>query len=288
MRFFIKENKYNKLATLDEKRILYLRKMSPLLDRLLSYNVFSKYKDFWIKGGVARYALMLYFNKKVYGSDVRDVDGIFFSKDVSKFKELVNGLSSDIDVENYIFGIDKFLSTTDIAHNSVILRPDKMIFSRRAVNALQNDKISSTVLDRDVSERLGARMLLFAARYNLSVSNELSFRQYDGFDMLAVLLKAYQLNIQDKFFDLVKKNKLNFGTHTLPDFFEELVRLNPHFNIGEERINMVFSKMTEGKVSVDQLLKIFPKEYVSAFNDISFEDIPAHLIKKYNRTTKGK
>lgn len=293
MRIFLKENSYNNYVVFDKQTVNSIRKKSPTLNYLLRNRTFEYSKDFWFKGGVARYALMVFFDKNVYDVDIRDLDAVYFSKNSITYeeKDKIKELNEfeDIDIE-FVYGTkERFLLKTDIAQNSVLLRPDKMICSRRAIAAIQSDKIkSNTFYGKTLSERQSARTLLFASRYGLKIPEHISFTIENGFEFLVVLIKAYELGIHNRFFNLCKKYNLTFKTLNIIAYFKALLDNNSSFVVGQDRANSIANKMIYDKVDIKEIKALFNSNFKTYYNDLDFKDIPVNLIKKYNRNRYGR
>jgi hypothetical protein len=185
-------------------------------------NEFSKYQNLWVKGGGAREALITYIsditNKYDFGrferaiQSLRDVDLVMFGE---YNYQLIDDFEKDVDPVDIEFNssLENYFATRDMSFNEILLRPEKIAFSKRAVRDITKNK--NTISPYEVklnhndnpyiSYRVALRDMLMAARYNLTPSTFTKQNLYDfsPYVLLNHLFKAYELNIENKFYDLI-------------------------------------------------------------------------------------
>lgn len=288
MKLYIMESAMDKIITLSKDKVDIIRKRSFTINNLLSNSIFKKYDNLWLKGGISRLALMLYLNQDVDDSDVRDIDTVAFFNDYNDdyynfSKEEFYG----IDVERTTMTPENFLLSTDFSFNSVLLRPDKMIFTRRAYKSILDKKIKKKddLLSYVQDERGAARLLLFAARYGYRIPNEVKFKKIeDGFEFLIVTLKAYELGIQNKFFNLLKKYNLNLKSSNIIMFLLNLLKKNNYFTIGDDRIHLLYKDLINNDKNIEDIKHLLSDEIKNALKNFEYQnDIPKNILRKFNR-----
>jgi hypothetical protein len=171
------------------------------LDEELSKDIF-KYDDVYCKGGAARLALLLYVDES-YVDVVRDSDFVCICN---------YDINTNEDVE-YVENFEKYFNSRDITLNEVLLRPDKLIFTKEAYRdaqkAIINPKGNISIANDNlqISTRLMARCILFAVRYSMNLIN-VTHPDDDDFNVFICLIKAYELNLHYKFFVMCKEYEL--------------------------------------------------------------------------------
>lgn len=208
MKIFISEAIKNSLYKLSGSGFRKLINSSPELKAELSKPVFD-IDGMYAKGGVAREALLLLVANQ-RGEDfqvkIRDEDYVFFGKtdDISKIRY-------EYDAELLV---DKsyYFKNRDITLNEVLLNRNELIFSSRAIQDAKNKLLIPTKFERNkdyvVDGRMYARILYFAARYDLSVNEKIKYSDVNQFNLFICLLKAYELGIESEYFILAYKHGL--------------------------------------------------------------------------------
>jgi hypothetical protein len=289
--FLIEKHQYDNLITLGKKEVNYIRSLNRDIDNQLnSLKNFFKDENFYFKGGVARLALQIYINKENANDYIRDADYVY----IGKYNNLDN-LTRDLakDLENYninwvaflheVEHIDTFkeyFTTRDLTMNEVLLRPDKLIFTRRAYKDIVDKQINPKALK--IYTRLSPRLLLFACRYNFNIKDNIQL-EFDDFNILVCLLKAYELNIEEKYFYMLKKYT-NTPEHNLNEFlFNLLISISGFILAGREK-NII--KDLINNENLEKLYDLYPEieEEVKKIN-FNEKDIDFYLplLRKPNR-----
>jgi hypothetical protein len=272
------QNQYSNLVTLNQ--INNIKGKNNYLDNILRDEVF-KNKGVYLKGGVARLALSIYYE---FNDDsvIRDVDYCFIG-DYKEYQKIKDDIDLDIDYEGDT--IDGYFKNRDVTLNEVLLRPDILIFTRRAYRDFEKNIINPKT--NIVSSRLASRLLLFVARYNYNIplSVDINDNTVDSFDFLVCLLKAYELGIQQKYYTICKEYVTLY--YTLPEWLAFLLEDVYNFSLyGREKF-IAHDISTLSNIS-KELYVTYPelKKEVQKIN--LNDDDYLNYFKKKNRINKTK
>jgi hypothetical protein len=303
------DNQYSKIISLGKDVVDSLRKQNKNLDSELKDPIY-KFKGIYAKGGAARLALQLYDNRIEYKYDVvRDKDYVYISKDYGDaYKEVrdfwIN--NSYEDRMEIVSSIESYLTSRDFSANEVLLRPDALIFSRRALRDISkkviNPKLSSykdvysdgsyNISNAlEIDPRTTSRLLLFAARYNYKINPKfiINIESLDTFLILVALIKSFELNIEDKFFELCKEYDLTEGNNSLDDWLMYLMKLHYNFTYASKYpknlVNVLASDYDKAVNYIDELeddstlkLELFKMKNLNKYSD---EEYIKKYLKKY-------
>lgn len=279
--FFNESKQYNKLVSLKHDDINEIRKNNNKLNTILNNSIF-KNKNIYIKGGVARLALQIYLND--YTDDfIRDIDYCY----IGNHDEYSNiDFNEEVDYEGE--SINHYFKSRDITLNEVLLRPNIFIFTRRAYRDFNNEKINPKT--NHIDSRLYSRVLLFSARYDYVVSNEIHSQYIIEFDFLVCLLKAYELNIEEKYFLICKKHYVT-DHNTLSDWLIDLLTSVYDFDLfGRDKYIAKDIVGNNDKNILNNLYKKYPN-LKKEVKKIDFDNIDADYslyLKKPNRINNKK
>jgi hypothetical protein len=215
---YLNENKYSNLIKLEKNVVDEIREKHSSLNKILSDKIFDK-NNIYLKGGGARAGLIMYLNNEY--DIIRDVDYVY----VGPYKEYMNNIdyfNGNVDYEGD--SIDNYMKNRDVTINEILLSRNYLIFSRRALRDYKKESIVPK--QKYISSRLYSRMLLFSAKYNYNLNfNNLIFDydDKDNFNLFICLLKAYELNIEYKYFDLCKKYDLTNNIYYISDWIYYLL-----------------------------------------------------------------
>lgn len=203
--------------------------------------VFDSLPNLWVKGGVARSAFVAWATEKfkLYKTEPeipRDIDLVFFTKNKIKDKESLrrifkNNLNFiDIEVES---SISRYLKTRDVSLNQVILRPNKLIFTKKALKDIRRNKLDPSQYERHgpkgfigISPRISLRGLLFSLREKVRPSEEIleGLSGADDREILIHLFKAFEKNVEQAFFLYLNKYSIPGRYQTAEEALVELYR----------------------------------------------------------------
>lgn len=280
----LEANQYSKLITISEQRISQIRKKHSQLNQLLSDSIFND-KNIYLKGGVARLATQLHFG--LDGEQmIRDLDYCYIGTGWNRLKRSDYEVTIDFEGEK----LEDYFSTRDISLNEVLLRPNELILTRRAFRDYQKKVINN--VENYLDERGISRILLFAVRYNYSITSVVQkaierHSGYSSFQFLVSLLKAYEVGVENSFFNICRK----YGIHNKKSLSHWLVYLLLNvwgFSLyGREKI-IIKDIQEDGEIS-KETLDILYKEYPEIKNEVDnfkIRDIDSykHFFKKPNRT----
>ncbi len=291
----IKENQYDKYIVLGKDVIDRIRKINPPINKELSSSVFNS-SNVYAKGGAARLALLIYCeldnNGGLHGNDIiRDSDFVYLGEYDDYQKDYPIYRDYDVDYEGETF--EKYFNRRDITLNEVLLRPDKLMFTRRAYrDAMKNVVNPSKGNDKKygLNDRLAARMFLFASRYGYKPVDSFKFNcdDYDAFDFLVCLLKAYELGIEVKFFNLFKEYCNEFDS--LSDWLAFLMVNTGGFNYYGRENGLIndLSSVSDSELKSELEEKVYPeypelKKAVDKLNIDDESDYFKHYLTKHNR-----
>jgi hypothetical protein len=197
----------------------------------------------YCKGGAGRIALMSYLG--LYeGEQLRDSDFAFIGA------EQDTPCQDDLDFEGET--LEEYFNSRDTAINEVLLRPDCLIFTDRAVEAMTSGVIDTS--EEDLSSRLLSRFILFAVRYNYSFSHDVDLERLYDFDVLVALLKAYELGVELEF--LRAYQELDYYTDmTIADFVKYLLSSVYGFKLYDREDSLVLDLL---HVDVADLAQDYP------------------------------
>lgn len=209
MKIFISEAIKNSLYKLSGSGFRKLINSSPELKAELSKPVFN-IDGMYAKGGVAREALLLLVATQ-RGEDfqvkIRDEDYVFFSKN----EKLKRKYKQEYHAET-LNNKNKYFKERDITLNDVLLNRNELLFSSNAINAARNKILVptkfQTTKNNEISGRTYARLLYFAARYNMPMQEGITYSDINYFNLFICLLKAYEVGIEGEYFMLAYKHGL--------------------------------------------------------------------------------
>lgn len=201
--------------------------------------IWNRYPDLWLMGGGARDAFLNWLGDKREGYtresiSLRDLDLVYLGEeeegqDIIRFFEQAGYQAPDLE---YITSLDDFFSTRDNPLNEVVLRPEEMIVSEKALETGESKEIKPSYFEinedyGDITPRLGLRLISLAIqegwedRIDPMVLEAIEAAQ--PFQLYQNLYKAFQKGIGDKFYQYIKSNPYLEGISN-PD--EALVRLD--------------------------------------------------------------
>lgn len=280
------ENQYDKLIFFDKNIVDTICDINFEIKNLLNDSSFDD-ENVYFKGGVARLALITYIENKNINEPIRDIDLVYINENINNY---FNFRDSDIekyyDVE-YIENFDKYFKSRDITLNEVLLRPDKLICTRRAYRDVLNYSINPK--SNDISSRMFSRMLLFAARYNYNISKNIEMtNNIYPFDFLVCLLKAYELGIESDYFYICKDYNVT-DEYDLKDWLFYLLNNVFNFNLfGRDKLIVKDLKdFTSEKLNT--LYEYYPslKDEVDKIN-LDYDEDYSNFLTKPNRNKINK
>lgn len=171
---------------------------------------FRRYPDLWIKGGGAR-APFLDWAKRNFDPDsyhrvprIRDVDLIYFGEILPDEVRDLEDVGYDVE---RLFSMQRYWHTRDVGINEVLLRPEKLLFSEKAIRDFHRGELypSGNVYNvhwDDIPYRVGVRGLLFAIENGLQPSRLIvdSAGEASAFNVLLGLYKAFKSGKEEAFF----------------------------------------------------------------------------------------
>lgn len=172
--------------------------------------LFRRYPDLWIKGGGAR-TPFLDWAKRNFDPDsylravprIRDVDLIYFGEMPEEIWDLED---MGYDIEQ-LPSMGRYWTSRDVGINEVLLRPEKLLFSEKAIRDFHRGALHPSgnvynVYWEDIPYRVGVRGVLFAIENGLQPSRLIieSARDASAFNVLLGLYKAYQSGNEGVFF----------------------------------------------------------------------------------------
>lgn len=279
-KFLFEAKQHNKIISIGKNNIDKIRAQHPDLNSILNEKVFDN-PNIYLKGGVARLAFEIYLNTGVY-KKIRDID-LCYIGDYKVFIRTIDDYKIDYEGKT----VEDYFQSRDITLNEVLLRPDELLFTRRAYRDYQNKIINARRIK--VGSRLLSRMLLFAVRYGYEINENVKSDEINDFDFLVCLLKAYELNIETEYFNICKIYGVT-KTSNLSEWLLELLEENIYFNLGD-RIDLVakdISKIENYNKKLKIIYNHFPKlkDEVSKlefdFNDYSRFFSKPNRHKKYS------
>lgn len=271
-------NQYNKLVYVQKNNVDKIRSIDSDLNKVLNNSIFNN-KNIYLKGGAARNALEVY----LYGdstSIIRDVDYCYIG-DISDY----NKLNTDLDVEYESESIDGYFKDRDFTINEVLLRPDILIFTRRAYRDFNNNKMNPKTIF--INSRLYSRMLLFSVRYNHEIIDNIDtddIEIYD-FDFLVCLLKAYELNLEYEYYNICRKHKITV-TNNLSMWLIDLLSNVYDFDLYGREKYIAKDILTHDSEITSELYKQYPN-LKKEVRKLEFDDTDfSKYMKKPNRNNK--
>lgn len=272
------QNQYNKLVFVQKNNVDRIRTINNELNQLLKNNIFNN-KNIYLKGGVARNALETYLYDD-NTSIIRDVDYCYIG-DISNYDKLNTNLDVDYEGET----IDEYFKNRDVTINEVLLRPDILIFTRRAYRDFNNNKINPKTIF--INSRLYSRMLLFSIRYNYEIIDNIDIENIElyDFDFLVCLLKAYELNIEYEYYYICRKNNIT-KAHNLSEWIVDLLSNVYDFDLYGREKYIAKEFLTYDGVKTSELYKQYPNLEIEV-KKLDFDDTDfSKYMKKNNRRIK--
>lgn len=272
------QNQYNKLVFVQKNNVDIIRTINYGLNELLNNHIFND-KNIYLKGGAARKALEIY----LYGDStdiIRDVDYCYIG-DVSNYDELKTNEHVDYEGET----IDDYFKNRDVTINEVLLRPDLLIFTRRAYRDFNNNKIIPKTIF--INSRLYSRMLLFSIRYGYAIIDNIDIKNVEifDFDFLVCLLKAYELNMEYEYYNICRKNNITKASN-LSEWLVDLLSNVYSFDLYGREKYIAKEFLAYDGVKTSELYKQYPNLGIEVkkldFNDTDF----SKYMKKNNRRNK--
>jgi hypothetical protein len=278
--YVIKENnQYNNLVTLNQ--IDEIRSKNNDLDKILRNGIF-KNKGIYLKGGVARLALSVYYG---FNDDsvIRDVDYCFIG-DYEEYLKIEDSINLDIDYEGAT--INEYFKNRDVTLNEVLLRPNILIFTRRAYRDFEKNIINPKA--NVVSSRLASRLLLFSARYdyNIPLSINIEVNEMYSFDFLVCLLKAYELGVQQKYYHICREYGITDDS-SLSEWLVFLLEDVYNFSLFGREKYIAYDIST--LINIRKELYVMYPELKKEIQKINMDDdYYLNYLKKKNRINKTK
>lgn len=181
--------------------------------------------------------------------------------------------------------MDNYFKTRDVTLNEVLLRPNSLIFTRRAYRDMVNKKVNAKKINID--SRLGSRILLFACRYGYKISNVVNFNGNYSFDFLVCLLKAYELNIEYKYYDICKEYQIIEQTINYSEWLIKLLTDVYSFNLyGREKL-IAKDILNNDKDILDELYSNYP-ELKKEVDKLDFKSDVLFYYKNVLKKKNGK
>jgi len=290
------EGSYNKLITIDRDIIEKLAKLNTNLANELNKEIYLVDENIYAKGGAARLALLLYVDMindvDHHKNDViRDSDFVYigdYDNYIKVTSNFVNNDNDEIDYEGKNFS--EYFNSRDISLNEVLLNRNKFIFTRRALRDASRKVINPSKPNySEISSRLSSRILLFASRYDSDISPNIKLSYNESFIYLIALLKAYELGISNKFFELCNKYVINFksvGEWLLKDLIPQS---NIEFNDkqAEEIANDIYNQKDDE--AIKSIFKYHPNiaKIVKSFDIYDENDFKEYMVKPNRRNNVG-
>jgi len=212
--YLVEANQYDNLVVIH--KVDQIRAVHRKLDDMLSDGIF-KHKGVYIKGGAARIALGIYFNKSI-DTIIRDVDYCFIG-DHTQYLKLINKTKLDVSYEADT--IANYFKSRDITLNEVLISPNVLICTRRAYRDYDRKVINPK--HNYLKSRMVSRILLFAARYGYTIPPSIESAYIYDFDFLVCLLKAYEIGIQEKYYLICRKYGIT-DEASLPEWLSYLLQ----------------------------------------------------------------
>lgn len=171
---------------------------------------FRRYPDLWVKGGGAR-ATFLDWAKRNFDADsyrrvprIRDVDLIYFGEILPDEVRDLEDVGYDVE---RLSSMHRYWHSRDVGINEVLLRPEKLLFSEKAIRDFHRGELHPSgnvynVYWEDIPYRVGVRGVLFAIENDLQPSRLIieSAKQASPFNVLLGLYKAYMSGKEGLFF----------------------------------------------------------------------------------------
>jgi len=254
---------------------------------------FNKYENIWLKGGSARSTFLAYARSKIksnYMSDVgyiRDIDLVYIGSYNEKLKKVLEEEFKNFDIE-FIRSIDIYLNTRDFAINEVLLRPEEIIFSKRALNAVKkgvnelstyeySQSLNKNNIDNYESKK-ALKNILLAVRENINTGfiNQDAITYAPIFQILVMLFKAYQTGVEELFFNKISETGAIYSRDfdNPDDYLLFLLKKEPSFKLTPEQSIIVeninkYNQNEETDVNTFEKIKKKPKlVYSHMINDV--------------------
>lgn len=276
------ENQNNKLIIVnDTNSINRIKDNNKDLRFILNNDIFND-KNVYLKGGVSRIGLETYIYG--YSNDlVRDIDYCFIGE-YKDYKPVFyyNKFNTDVDYEGT--SLDDYFKSRDVTINQVLLRPDILIFTRRAYRDFTEEKINP--MTNILYSRMTSRVLLFCCRYGFTISDNIKIdSDQNEFDYLVCLLKAYELNLSNEYFSICKKYNIT-KSYSLSEWLFYLLSNVYNFNLfGRDKLIANDILMNDNR---KELYEFYPdlKKEVDAINIDNEKDYIMYIKKKNRNNIK--
>lgn len=230
--------------------------------------LFNKNTNLWIKGGPARETLLTYVMDKKYSfqdgrfqrqmESPRDIDLVLVSPDAQQRPEITNSLPPNYDLE-IVSSIEDYFNTRDLTLNEVLLRPEELLFSDKALNSIIRNKSIPSAYEvnttyKDVPPRIALRSVLISLRTGQEIPSFIlkSIKYASPFDILVHLFKAFETNYEKEFYDIISQNN---NAVTQDSYTPEELLLNL-LNIVED-----FKLIAREQEIVNRIIKDMNREY---------------------------
>lgn len=287
-RILLEGSPYDKIIVLGKDKIDELRRINKNLDAELRDPIY-KIPKFYAKGGAARLALQLYVDPNRFKDEViRDRDFVYVGRD-DDYMDALNKMTipngydgGEVDM---VLSVEQYMKSRDFTFNEVMMRPDELIFTRRALRDVEKRVVNPKNLyawDTN-GDRVASRAILFAARYGYDFVNNARFGNQSGGDflMFIALLKAFQLNIQDRFFELLKKLRYADGASNLFKYLVDTMKrhMTPSILMPEPlelhgQESKIARMLVDGKWDID-------RDFLAFYPDLEKEVDKMTLLDKY-------
>jgi hypothetical protein len=278
------KNQLNKIVQLNKDTVDIIRKNNYKLDTILSNKIFTN-PNIFIKGGVARIAFQNYLGD--YSDlSVRDIDYCYlgdYKEYITIFRDIEKLIGDRLYYEH---NINYYFNNRDITFNEVLLRPDGLWVTRRAIRDYNNQVINPKA--KYVSSRIYSRLLLFAVRYGFKVPEDVVLDDdLNTFQFLLCLLKSYEIGIEQKYYKICKDHRIA-DENNVSEWLVYLLN-NQYFFDLNGREKYLATKLIDADVSEEELIylyKKYPKLKIEV-DEINFNDQDYLMFfSKRNRNEK--
>lgn len=248
--------------------------------------LFEKYPTLWVKGGSARETL-IGNTKSMKGYipeliESRDIDLIFLGN-VTDFLNIKQIIPKWFDIERRT-SEEEYFKTRDFYVNEVLLRPEVMKFTKKALRNAFEEKIHPVNNPKNwedyqdsFSSKVCLRGILFAIREGWEIHPFLlkGLSSAGNFEILLYLKKAITVNKEEEFYNVIK-DYIPYQSKDVYDLFFELLEEVPGFDVGSYLENKLQSRMTNKKK--EEYFDYYHQDYEKTDQDNKLKSLSASLI----------
>ena len=216
--------------------------------------------------------------------------------------ELINDESNNVEVSHK--GFTEYFNSRDFTINQALINREQLIISRKALRDVDKKLINPVkgIMGKDsyydyanFTPRLYYRMALFAARYGYDMPSEEKFATLVGssynsffknkatrYDYYIPVFKAYELGIEDKFFDIIGEK----DTYDIIDiYFISLGWLRQNKSVMDNMKGSLLKALAKHKINKDYNKKQdYDSKITDDYIDIIYSEVP-ELKKEVDNLT---